>query len=164
MRHLDSCLVKQPIQVLIGLVICFVAPAIADVVVDITEVLTDDEKFRAPVAEPLFPMTDHIGIELKFSATSDLAWALLDANPTGFPSRDQRVKGIHALSPRQPAPRSAGRACEADGRLSLADRDDVACYRSIRDTSRGGLRHIGSSWRPRPSRLGPHSPGNHAGP
>src|SRR5690242_2394317 len=98
MRYLNSCLVEQLIQVLIGLVIWFVASAIADVVVDITEILTDDEKLRAPMAEPFLPMADHIGIELKFSATSDLAWALLDANPTGFPSRDQRVKGIHALS------------------------------------------------------------------
>ena len=52
-----------------------VASAIADIVVDITEILADNEKLRAPVAEPLLPMTDHIGIELKFSATSDLAWA-----------------------------------------------------------------------------------------
>src|SRR6516162_4967804 len=75
MRYLNSSLVEKPIQVLIGLIIRLVASAIANVVVDITEVLTDDEKLRAPVAEPLLPMTDHIGIELKFSATSDLACA-----------------------------------------------------------------------------------------
>src|SRR5215472_17420988 len=95
---------QQFAQILVGLVVRRVAPAIAHEIADIAEVLANDEQLGIAVSEPLLPMADHRRIEFELGAASDLARAALNADPAGLAGRHKRLKILHALAAALPEP------------------------------------------------------------
>ena len=96
---------QQSVEIFVGLVARLVAPAAADEIADIAEILTDHEEVRAAVAEPLLPMADDVGVEVEFGATPDPARTALDTDAAGLAPRYQRLKLGHArptLGPARP--------------------------------------------------------------
>ena len=85
---------QQPVEIFVGLVVRLVAPATADEIADIAEILADDEQLRAAVAEPLLPVADHIGIEVEFGAAPDLAGASLDTDAASLARRDELSNSV----------------------------------------------------------------------
>jgi len=61
MPYLNSRCRQQPMQIDVGLVVGFVAPAIADEITDIAKILANDQQLGLAVAEPLFPKAHHDG-------------------------------------------------------------------------------------------------------
>src|ERR1700732_214450 len=108
----------QPVEIFVGLVVRLVAPAAADEIADIAEILTDDEELRAAVAEPLFPMADDAGGEVEFGAAPDPARTALDTDAARLARRDELVKFRHF----RPMPGPARRAGAAGGRQGRAAR------------------------------------------
>ena len=96
--HTEPRLSQQLSQIVVGLVVRIVAAAVAHVVADIAEILADSEQFGSLVAEPRFPMTDDVGVEVEFGAAPDLPWAAFDANPTSLPCRYERAVLIQLTS------------------------------------------------------------------
>ena len=71
MSHDKSGFDQQPPQIVVGLVVQVVAAAVAHEIADIPEILADGEQPRPLVAEPRFPMTDDLRVEIEFAAAPD---------------------------------------------------------------------------------------------
>src|SRR6266851_6863289 len=94
--HAEPGLDQQLAQIVVGLVIRLVMPAIAHEIPDIAEILADSEKFGPFMAEPQFPMADDFGIEVESGAAANFARAAFDTNPAGLAVSHERAIFLHA--------------------------------------------------------------------
>src|SRR5947209_19319551 len=133
MLHSNPRCGQQLVEIFVGLVVRLVAPAAADEIDDVTEILADDEQLRASMAEPLLPMADHLGVEVEFGAAPDFARAALDADAASLARRDERLKLRHV----RPMPEPARPNGEADDQRSRAVPDAVVYSRNNSGRCRG---------------------------
>jgi hypothetical protein len=94
---------EQPVQIVIRRVAGLVAPAMAHEIIDVAEILTDDQKPRVAMPQPLLPMADDIGVEVEFGAAPDPAGTALDTEPARLPRRDERAPFLLHVLPHSAA-------------------------------------------------------------
>src|SRR5215471_2290033 len=118
-----------------------VAAAVADEIPDIAKILTNDEELRSPVAEPLLPMADHIGVEIEFGTAPNFSRMSLDANPASLTRSNECLKILHGFPARRLTPRFVEPGGGATDPRNPAVRDGEMCSRNSRDMYRAVRQH-----------------------